>query len=324
MRISLLDRARTRAGEPDAAALTGLIDRARRAEALGFQRFWVAEHHGVPGVAGGSPLMLLAALGARTERIRLGTGGVMLPNHRPLIVAEQARLLEALHPGRLDLGLGASLGYTAGVRRALGRSRLDDGEYPALVRELIDHLHDDATITARPQVAEPPPLFQLAMGDGLAVAAELGLPAVVGGGLLRRPDRLEAYRRGFRPTSAEPQPRLILSLDVAVADSTAQARRLLLPEAWALARTREVGEFRPLEPLETVEEQLSAGVSDAVDEAIRRHRDAAVVGTAAEVGEQLTDLLEASGAEEVMAWTSIHDREQLAASDEALASLITG
>src|SRR5690554_3116059 len=102
-RVSLLDRSRTRAGEPDAAALHRTIARAARAETLGYHRFWVAEHHGVPGIASGSPGTLLAAVGAATSTIRIGSGGVMLPNHAPFVVAEQFLMLEALYPGRIDL-----------------------------------------------------------------------------------------------------------------------------------------------------------------------------------------------------------------------------
>ena len=121
MRFSLLDRSRTRHGLPETAALEHSVQRAIDVEQLGYERFWVAEHHAVPGIASGAPAVLLAAVGARTRRIRLGSGGVMLPNHRPLVVAEQFRMLAALYPGRIDLGLGRSLGFTDPVRRALGR-----------------------------------------------------------------------------------------------------------------------------------------------------------------------------------------------------------
>ena len=120
LRLSLLDRSRTRVGESHAAAIEGTLARAERADALGFHRYWTAEHHAVPGIASGSPPLLIAAAAARTDRIRLGSGGVMLPNHRPLIVAEQFAMLEAMHPGRIDLGVGRSLGFTAPVREALG------------------------------------------------------------------------------------------------------------------------------------------------------------------------------------------------------------
>src|SRR5690625_3012015 len=136
--LSLLDRSRTRAGEDHAAALHATVSRARRAEELGYHRFWVAEHHAVPGIASGSPPVLIAAVAARTSRIRVGSGGVMLPHHRPIVVAEQFAMLEALHPGRIDLGLGRSLGFTAPVREALGVTRYPPERFEREIGELID------------------------------------------------------------------------------------------------------------------------------------------------------------------------------------------
>src|SRR3954468_21909045 len=125
MRLSLLDRSRTRAGEPDAAALTGTVERAVHAERLGYDRIWVAEHHGVPGVAGAAPAVLLAAIAGGTSSIRLGSAGVMRRHHQPLVVAEQFGTLSAFAPGRVDLGLGRSPGFTPPVRRALRETEHD-------------------------------------------------------------------------------------------------------------------------------------------------------------------------------------------------------
>lgn len=129
VRLSLLDRSRTRTGLSEAAALKHSVERAVTAEKLGYARFWGAEHHAVPGIASGSPAVLLAAVGAHTSHIRLGSGGVMLPHHQPLVVAEQFLMLEALYPGRTDLGLGRTLGFTKPVRRALRQSTEDAETY---------------------------------------------------------------------------------------------------------------------------------------------------------------------------------------------------
>src|SRR5262245_27298908 len=115
-RFSVLDRSRTREGHGDAEALRDTVTLARELEALGYHRFWVSEHHGVPGVAGSAPTVLAAAVAGATGSIRVGTGGVMLPNHQPLVVAEQFGVLESLSPGRIDMGLGRSVGFTGGVR----------------------------------------------------------------------------------------------------------------------------------------------------------------------------------------------------------------
>ncbi|HET6739493.1 MAG TPA: MsnO8 family LLM class oxidoreductase, partial [Kribbella sp.] len=118
--LSVLDRSRTRVGETEAETLRATVQVAQQVEELGYKRFWVSEHHSVPGVVGSAPTVLAAAVAAQTDRIRVGTGGVMLPNHQPLVVAEQFGVLESLFPGRIDMGLGRSVGFTNGVRRALG------------------------------------------------------------------------------------------------------------------------------------------------------------------------------------------------------------
>lgn len=320
MRISLLDRARTRVGETDAETIAATVDRAVRAEQLGFSRFWTAEHHAVPGIAISAPAVLLAAIGARTQRIRLGTGGIMVPNHRPLVIAEQALLLEALTPGRIDLGLGGSLGFTAPVRQALGRTELGDGEYAAEVAEVRDYLDGRAGITARPRTAAPP-MFLLAIKDGLSLAAQLGLPAVVGGPLLGNTAALSRYVSDFRPSDAAAEPYLIASVEVSVADDAERARELLLPEAWAHADSRDVGEFRPLRPVEEVR-QLLAKASPKKAAAVRSFTASAVTGTPEQVAGQLAGLLERTGAAEIMPSVSAYDRADVAAADEFLASLI--
>ena len=316
--VSLLDRSRTRAGEPAGAALLATIERARRAEVLGFHRFWVAEHHAVPGIASGSPPVLIAAIAARTQRIRVGSGGIMLPNHRPLIVAEQARMLAALHPGRIDLGIGRSLGFTAPVREALGVTSYGPDRFAEDLAALEDFLADAGPVTAMPRGTESPPVFVLATGSGLAVAAARGLPVVVGGPMLHGDlEPLADYRRDFRPSHACPEPRVIISLDVMVADTTERARDLMLPEAWAMVESRSTGAFPPLRADPWV--RLTAKQQSMVE----RHLDQAVHGTASQVADQLDELVERTGANEVIAFASAFDRTALAESDAALAALLT-
>ncbi|WP_280423381.1 MsnO8 family LLM class oxidoreductase [Nocardia carnea] len=319
MRISLLDRARTRSGESDAAAVATTVERAVRAEELGFHRFWTAEHHAVPGIAGAAPTLLLAAIGARTRSIRIGTGGIMVPNHSPLVVAEQALLLESLYPGRVDIGLGGSLGFTAPIRRALGRTTLRDGEYEADIEEIRSYLDGRADITVRPRV-EPPPVFLLAIKDGLSLAAELGLPAVIGGPLVRDVKAIEAYFRDFRPSARTPDPYLMVSVDIVVAETAERARDLLLPEAWAYADSRDVGEFRALQPVEDVRRLLDSARAKKAD-AVRTWMTGAVAGTPDLVENLLADLLERTGGSEILASVSAYDRDDVRRTDEFLASL---
>jgi luciferase family oxidoreductase group 1 len=321
VRLSLLDRSRTRAGRPDAEALTGTIERAVRAEALGYDGFWVAEHHAVPGIASGSPPVLLAAVGARTSTIRIGSAGVMLPHHQPVVVAEQFRMLDALYPGRVDLGLGRSLGFTSPVRRALRHLAEEPDTFEADLAELRGYLDGVADVTVRPDTRRPVPMHLLATGRGLVLAARLGLPVVVGGPILdgdEVTDALAAYRRDFRPHRGS-EPSVTVSLDVTVADRDAEARDLVLPEAWAMARARQTGEFPPLEAVATIR---AAPWSDQVRRRVEKSLDRAVAGSPATVRRALERLVERTGADGLMASTSTYDRAALLASDAALRDLV--
>jgi luciferase family oxidoreductase group 1 len=317
----LLDRSRTRAGHADDEALGATVTRAVHAEGLGFDRFWVAEHHAVPGVASGTPAVLLAAIGARTSRIRIGSGGVMLPLHQPLVVAEQFLVLDALHPGRVDLGLGRSLGFTAPVRQALRRDLDAPDTFEDDLAELRSYLERTGTVTARPATGRPVPMHVLATGRGIEVAARLGLPVVVGGPVLdsdELPDTLGRYRRQFRPHRGS-TPRVTVSLDVTVADDDATARELALPEAWAMARSRREGEFPPLEPVAAIREATwSSQVRRRVEESL----DRAAAGSPTTVRRRLDALVERTGADELLASTSTYDRDALLASDRMLRELV--
>ncbi|ASK66395.1 LLM class flavin-dependent oxidoreductase [Brachybacterium avium] len=323
MRLSLLDRSRTRHGYSEATALAHSVQRAIDVEHLGYHRFWVAEHHAVPGIASGSPAVLLAAIGARTEQIRLGSGGVMLPNHRPLVVAEQFRMLAGLHPGRIDLGLGRSLGFTEPVRHALGRLEASPDAFAQEILELRDHLEGSAALTARPTGSPEVPLFVLATGAGVDTAAALGLPVVIGGPFLdssELPDRLASYRRRFRPHRGS-IPQVLVSVDALIADTDEQARELALPEVWAMARSRSTGVFEALEPVARIR---AAPSSDREARRVERGLDAAVAGTAGTVRRRLDELLERTGAQEVLATGVTYDREAQSVSDRELMHLLNG
>ncbi len=320
--LSLLDRSRTRAGEPDSTGVTGTVDRAVAAERLGHDRFFVAEHHGVPGVASAAPAVLLAAIAGRTTTLRIGSAGVMLPHHQPLVVAEQFAMLSALAPGRVDLGLGRSPGFTPPVRRAL---REHETDFAADLAELRAYLDGTAEVTARPRPAAPVPMTVLATGRGLEVAADLGLPVVVGGPLLGvagDPEpglaALDGYRRAFRPSAQQPEPRVSISLDVLVADTTTEAQELLLPEAWAMAQARTAGAFPPLEPVAAVR---AHEWTSRQRQYVEQTAASAIAGTADQVARRLAELVERTGAAELIASSSTFDRAALAASDAALAEL---
>ncbi len=315
--LSLLDRSRTRAGFSDSAALTHSVERAVHAEKLGLHRFWVAEHHAVPGIASGAPAVLAAAVASKTSRIRVGSGGVMLPNHQPLVVAEQFLMLESLFPRRIDLGAGRSLGFTEPVRQALRRDRKSPDTFAADMAELQAYLDGSAPVTARPAV-KAPPMFVLATGAGLEVAAKAGLPVVVGGQVLAQDDPLALYRKHFRPNALGTAPYVIVSLDVTIAASTADARRLALPEAWAMARSRREGEFPALEPSAGIDEsQWTPQVRNRVEKFVA----STILGTADHVRARLAELVERTGADEIMASTSTYDRRELFDADQEFARL---
>ncbi|GID26070.1 methylene-tetrahydromethanopterin reductase [Paractinoplanes brasiliensis] len=324
-RVSLLDRSRTRAGEPEPEALRGSVARAARAEQLGYDRFWVAEHHGVPGIAGAAPAVLLTAVAGATSTVRIGSAGVMLPHHQPLVVAEQFATLSAFAPGRVDLGLGRSPGFTPPVRRAL---RQVDRDFTADLVELRGFLDGTSEVGLHPRPEGAVPLHVLATGSGLRVAAELGLPVIVGGPILGvggdpAPglEALAGYRQAFRPSVQQPEPRVSISLDVLVAGTAEEAAELLLPEAWAMAQSRTTGVFPPLEPVDVARKAAkTARQQQYVEQTVA----AAIAGTPAQVESRLAELFDRTGAAELVAAGSTYDRAALDASDAALAALLGG
>ncbi|MEU6404931.1 LLM class flavin-dependent oxidoreductase [Streptomyces sp. NPDC046985] len=323
-RFSVLDRSRVREGRPAAEALRDTVRLAQEAERLGYHRFWVSEHHGVPGVAGSAPTVLAAAVAAATRAIRVGTGGVMLPNHRPLVVAEQFGVLEALFPGRVDMGLGRSVGFTDGVRRALGRDRDAAEDFAEQVAELLGWFEGTSPTGAHARPAEGlrPSPFVLAMGEGAATAARAGLPLVIGD--LRRRERLlrgvDRYRASFRPSAWAREPYVVVSGTVAVAATEREAERLLLPEAWSAAHARTHGTFPPLPPAERVASlPMTRKERDLYESGLTGH----IAGTAEEVAAELETVLKETGAQEVLVTTSTYDRAALLDSYRRLADVFT-
>ncbi|MFJ5062141.1 LLM class flavin-dependent oxidoreductase [Streptomyces nigra] len=322
-RFSVLDRSRTREGHTAPEALRDTVALARMAEELGFHRFWVSEHHGVPGVAGSAPTVLAAAVAGATRTIRVGTGGVMLPNHRPLVVAEQFGVLESLFPGRIDMGLGRSVGFTGGVRKALGRDKEDAEDFAGQLEELLGWFRGTSPtgVHARPPEGLTVPPFVLAMGEGADIAARAGLPMVIGD--LRDRERMrrgvDRYRERFRPSQWASEPYVVISGTVAVAATPEEARRLLVPEAWSMAYSRTHGTFPPLPPAERVEAlSLSGREREFYERGLTGH----VAGTEEQVAHELETLLKETGAQEVLVTTSTYDREALVDSYRRLARIV--
>ncbi|MVO85016.1 MsnO8 family LLM class oxidoreductase [Streptomyces sp. p1417] len=326
VRFSVLDRSRTREGHDGTEALRDTVALAQEVEDLGYHRFWVSEHHGVPGVAGSAPTVLAAAVAAATRSIRVGTGGVMLPNHQPLVVAEQFGVLEALFPGRIDMGLGRSVGFTDGVRKALGHGKDDAQDFAAGLEELLGWFRGTSGtgVRARPSEGLRVPPFVLAIGEGASIAAAAGLPMVVGDirGRAKMLAAIDRYRAAFRPSVWSDEPYVVVSGTVAVAESEAAARRLLVPEAWSMAHSRTRGTFPPLPPAERVEERAASGAMGRKErEFYESGLGGHLHGTEDQVADALRTLIAQSGAQEVLVTTSTYDREGLRDSFRRLARI---
>ncbi|MBW9092103.1 LLM class flavin-dependent oxidoreductase [Microbacterium jejuense] len=272
--LSVLDLVPVRTGQTSAQAVAASLALADAADRLGFRRYWFAEHHNMPAVASTTPPVLAAAAAARTERIRLGSGGVMLPNHSPLVVAEQFAALEALAPGRIDLGIGRAPGSDPVITQLLRQSGTtsDVERFPDHVRDILSLVAPDGAalrftsggtydVHATPAATSTPEVWLLGSSDYSAqLAAALGLPYVFanhfsGNGLERA---LDLYRTAFVASEALSEPRTFLTANVLVARTQTEADERALPNLRMTARLRT---NKPLIPLETVEQAI-AGAAD--------------------------------------------------------------
>lgn len=317
MRFSILDRAQTIRGESDAEPLNRVIEHAKFVESLGFRRFLVAEHHGVPGIPGSAPTVLAASVAAQTSSIRVGTGGIMLPAHQPLIAAEQIGVLEALYPGRIDAGIGNSVGFTKPVREALRQGDPAElkREFPEQLQELLAFLNGTAEITARPANAGATTVWLLAGFKSILTAADLGLNVIVGGpSLFDRSERHHPYLERYR--EQHPSGQVIVSANIAVADSKEEARDLLMPQIVAEVLSRSTGAFEAMDPdagtLELTERQQKR-----VDEGLAM----SIYGTPESVSAQLKDMQEYTRADEFLITGAMTDLEGQQRSERYLAEL---
>ncbi len=308
--FSVLDLAPVRSGESAAEALAGVTAVARRADALGYRRFWVAEHHNIPAVASTAPEVLIAHIAANTERIRVGSGGVMLPNHAPLAVAERFGMLEALHPNRIDLGLGRAPGTDMRTALAL-RSTSPEG-FPDQLAQLRGHLGDGhAGMRAVSGEHTVPEIWMLGSTDGGArIAAELGLPFVFAHHFhphFTEP-ALRLYRDNFKPSELLDRPRAIVAAAIVVGEDDADANRLALPAGISMLRLRQ-GRPAPLPTVEEAEEllpRLGPQEWNVVQDTIAR----AIVGGPATVESGLLDLIERTATDELMVTTNVADPDR--------------
>ena len=320
--LSILDLATVGDGYTPTEALAATTELARKAEDWGFHRFWVAEHHGMPGVASSAPAVLLAHLAAATRTIRLGSGGVMLPNHAPLVVAEQFGTLHALHPGRIDLGLGRAPGTDPATARALRRGQLDEtGEdFPRLLSELIHFLdadfppgHPYERLRAVPgQASAPgsgrPPIWLLgSSGFSARLAGQLGLPFAFAHhfSATNTVPALDLYRDSFRPSEVLDKPYALIGVGAVAADTPAEARRLAGSGALAMLRLRR-GQPGLVPSPEQAENYAYTDVErDFVDAWLAN----VVIGDVPQVRQGLEELRQRTGADELMITSNVHGHE---------------
>lgn len=322
--LSVLDLVPVRSDQATGDAIAASRRLAQVADELGYRRYWVAEHHNMPAVAATNPPVLIAMLASATERIRVGSGGVMLPNHAPLVVAEQFALLEAAFPGRIDLGIGRAPGtdpLTRYVLRGGSAESADDAvarfpEYVDDIRTLMSPEGVEVQVGARRQPLHATPsarslatMWLLGSSDYSArLAAEKGLPYVfahhfAGQGTA---EAIELYRSTYRPSPEHPEPRTFLTANAVVAGTEEEARRLALPNVQQMLALRTGG---PLRPQRLVEEAEAVEMTPDQVGFGRAMSNRWVVGSPEQARTQLADLAATYGVDEVMvhpvagAWT---------------------
>ena len=322
--LSVLDLAPIVEGGTAADAFRNSLDLARHVEAWGYTRYWLAEHHNMPGIASAATAVLLAHIGGGTSRIRIGAGGVMLPNHSPLQVAEQFGTLESLFPGRVDLGLGRAPGTDPAAAAALRRTLLaNPDEFPDDVLEVLALLGDaqpGQRVQAVPGVGLRVPVWILGSSTfGAQVAAALGLPFAFAShfapALLAEASRL--YRERFKPSAYLSAPYLMLGANVVAADTDDEARFLASSGRQSFASLR-AGNPIPLPP-PSAEWARDAGTEP--DDPLRRTR-VSFVGAAATVAAEMREFIARTGANEVIVAAHIYDHAARLRSYEIAAALL--
>ena len=314
MKLSVLDLVPVRTDQTSGDALAATVSLAQQADRAGFTRYWIAEHHNMASVAATSPPVVIAHLAAQTERIRLGSGGVMLPNHAPLAVAEQFAILEAAHPGRIDLGIGRAPGSdpitSMALRGPAGRGDADIENFPQYLDDVMALMDsrgvrvplrgENYILRATPHASTAPRMWLLGSSDYSAhLAAAKGLPYVFahhfsGQGTA---EALAMYRSEFQPSEETPEPLTFLTVNAVVAETTEEAEALALPNLQLMAKLRT---GQPLGPIDLAEDadkvELFPQQIAMVEAGLRR----SIIGTPAAAAERITALAAEFGVDEVM------------------------
>ncbi len=327
--LSILDLSPIGTGSSARQALRNTIDLARLADRLGYTRYWLAEHHNIPGVASSAPEILIGAVARETARLRIGSGGIMLPNHAPLKVVETFRILEALYPGRIDLGIGRAPGTDQVTALALRRSReaLGADDFPAQLGELLAFSagqfpegHPFQSVRAVPIDVELPPIWLLgSSGYSAQVAAMIG----VGFAFARHinPDgaveAMRMYREQFTPSERLTEPHAILTTSVICADTNERAEELASSVGLSFLRLRS---GRP-GLLPSPEEAMAYPYTEMERAQVEAYRSHHIIGDPATVRARLDGIIDQTGADELMVTTMVHAHEERLHSYELLAEL---
>jgi luciferase family oxidoreductase group 1 len=321
--LSILDLAPIGSGSTATTALSNTVELARIAERLGYTRFWLAEHHGMPSIASSSPEVLIAHVAAATERIRVGSGGIMLPNHAPLRIAEAFHTLEALHPGRIDLGIGRAPGTDPATLRAL--RPFDAEQFPVQLTELLSLSRGDfpadhpfRTVRVVPDDVKLPPVWLLgSSGASAKFAGSLGLGYGFASHFSPTPPQpaLHAYRESFQPSEWFERPHVILGISVVCAETDERADYLArsMDLTWVRLQRGEMGR------LPSPEEATAYPYNELERAIVRNHRALVITGTPERVRARIEALVEETGADEVMISTMIHGHDSRMRSYELLA-----
>src|SRR6266536_407336 len=326
--LSVLDLAPVPSGKTAGEALRNSIDLAQKTEQLGYHRYWVAEHHNMPGIASSAPAVLIAHLAQATTTLRVGSGGVMLPNHSPLVVAEQFGMLEALHPGRIDLGIGRAPGTDQLTASALRRSAdLSADDFPQDLGELIAYFygtfpdeHPYGRINAVPARGNPPAVWLLgSSGYSAQVAAVLGLPFAFAHHFspANTLPALALYRQHFRPSTFLQQPYAMVAAAVVCAESDERARWLAAPSALSFLKLRQ---GQPGQ-LPTPDDAASYPYTEHERAAIEARQADQVIGGPETVERGLHSLRERTQADELMLTTVVYEHADRLLSYELVAAL---
>ncbi|MAA75344.1 MAG: 5,10-methylene tetrahydromethanopterin reductase [Salinisphaeraceae bacterium] len=311
--LSILDLVPVPEGTPASAAVRASVDLARLGESLGFARYWISEHHGMPVIASSAPELLLTRIGALTERIRIGSGGIMLPNHVPMRVAENFRTLEALYPGRVDLGIGRAPGSNVKASRALRSAPGEKfgemfNEMLSLARGELPRTHPFSGVAVMPDDVDLPPIWILGSSGASATAAGragMGYGFASHFSPMPAAPPMQAYREAFEPSAAFPRPHAILCASVVCAETDEEAERLAATvDLMSLRISR--GEFPPLpSPQAALDYPYDEHERILVAENRERH----IVGGPDKVKARLERMLAETGADELMVVCNLYEPE---------------